>query len=52
MVQETMAYIDSTPDIKTKLELIDTLRTVTEGKVCKHLIRQLIIKNVLTSSFI
>jgi len=28
-----MSYIDKTPDLKTKLELIDTLRTVTEGKV-------------------
>ena len=33
MVQEAMTYIDNTPDLKTKLELIDTLRTVTEGKV-------------------
>ncbi|CAG8661908.1 9957_t:CDS:10 [Funneliformis caledonium] len=33
MVQETMTYIDKTPDLKTRLELIDTLRTVTEGKI-------------------
>ena len=33
MVQEAMTYIDNTPDPKSKLELIDTLRTVTEGKV-------------------
>ncbi|RIA84649.1 PCI domain-containing protein [Glomus cerebriforme] len=33
MVQETMSYLDSTPDLKTKLELIDTLRIVTEGKI-------------------
>ena len=33
MVQETMTYLDHTPDMDTKLELIDTLRTVTEGKV-------------------
>ncbi|KAJ3295369.1 26S proteasome non-ATPase regulatory subunit 12 [Borealophlyctis nickersoniae] len=33
MVQEAMTYIDKTPDMKTKLELIDTLRTVTEGKI-------------------
>ncbi|RIB22313.1 hypothetical protein C2G38_2243367 [Gigaspora rosea] len=33
MVQETMGYLDSTPDQETKLELIDTLRTVTEGKI-------------------
>lgn len=33
MVQEAMSYLDSTPDMETKLELIDTLRTVTDGKV-------------------
>ncbi|CAG8717487.1 7264_t:CDS:2, partial [Cetraspora pellucida] len=32
MVQETMNYLEKTPDQETKLELIDTLRTVTEGK--------------------
>jgi hypothetical protein len=34
MIQEAMSYLDSTPDMDTKLELIDTLRTVTDGKVC------------------
>ncbi|CAJ0841036.1 393_t:CDS:10 [Entrophospora sp. SA101] len=33
MVQEVMTYLDDTPDKPTKLELIDTLRTVTEGKI-------------------
>jgi 26S proteasome regulatory subunit N5 len=33
MVQQAMVYLDDTPDMKTKLELVDTLRTVTEGKV-------------------
>ncbi|KAI9249957.1 PCI domain-containing protein [Helicostylum pulchrum] len=33
MVQEAMTYLDSTPDMETKLELIDTLRTVTDGKI-------------------
>ncbi|CAG8842124.1 19975_t:CDS:2, partial [Racocetra persica] len=33
MVQETMKFLDGTPDQETKLELIDTLRTVTEGKI-------------------
>ncbi|CAG8460814.1 6419_t:CDS:10 [Diversispora eburnea] len=28
MVQEVMTYIDSTPDLKTKLDLIDTLRII------------------------
>ncbi|KAI8376518.1 PCI domain-containing protein [Radiomyces spectabilis] len=33
MVQEAMSYLDETPDMETKLELIDTLRTVTDGKI-------------------
>jgi 26S proteasome regulatory subunit N5 len=33
MVQEAISYLEETPDMKTKLDLIDTLRTVTEGKV-------------------
>lgn len=33
MVLQCIEYIDKTPDMKTKLELIDTLRTVTEGKI-------------------
>ncbi|KAG1468416.1 hypothetical protein G6F56_003844 [Rhizopus delemar] len=33
MVQEAMTYLDSTPNMETKLELIDTLRTVTDGKI-------------------
>ncbi|KND02822.1 proteasome regulatory particle lid subunit RPN5 [Spizellomyces punctatus DAOM BR117] len=33
MIQEAMTYIDQTPDMPTKLELINTLRTVTEGKI-------------------
>ncbi|KAI7865946.1 PCI domain-containing protein [Spinellus fusiger] len=33
MIQEAMSYLDSTPDKETKLELIDTLRTVTDGKI-------------------
>lgn len=41
MIQEAMSYLDSTPDMETKLELIDTLRTVTDGKVIgtKHVNR-------------
>ena len=38
-----MTYIENTPDPNTKLELIDTLRTVTEGKVCRYSICQIII---------
>lgn len=33
MIQESMEYLEKTPDMKTKLELIETLRTVTDGKV-------------------
>ncbi|KAI8068249.1 PCI domain-containing protein [Gongronella butleri] len=33
MVQEAMTYLEQTPDMATKLELIDTLRTVTDGKI-------------------
>ena len=33
MVQKAMDYIDQTPNVETKLELIDTLRDVTAGKV-------------------
>ncbi|KAI8912094.1 hypothetical protein DFJ77DRAFT_432383 [Powellomyces hirtus] len=33
MIQEAMTYIDKTPDMATKLEFIETLRTVTDGKI-------------------
>ncbi|XP_019613775.1 PREDICTED: 26S proteasome non-ATPase regulatory subunit 12-like [Branchiostoma belcheri] len=33
MVQEAVTYVDKTPNMETKLKLIDTLRTVTEGKI-------------------
>ncbi|KAI9277240.1 PCI domain-containing protein [Phascolomyces articulosus] len=33
MIQEAFSYLDSTPNMEVKLELIDTLRTVTEGKI-------------------
>jgi len=33
MVQESYTYVDQTPDMDTKLKLIDTLRVVTEGKI-------------------
>lgn len=36
MVEECCKYVDQTPDLETKLKLIDTLRTVTEGKVGPH----------------
>lgn len=33
MVQVAMSFLDQTPDMDTKMGLIETLRTVTEGKV-------------------
>ncbi|ALC46766.1 Rpn5 [Drosophila busckii] len=33
MIQECYTYVDKTPDKETKLKLIDTLRSVTEGKI-------------------
>lgn len=33
MVQTVVSFLDETPDLKTKLSVIETLRTVTEGKI-------------------
>lgn len=33
MVQTVVGFLDDTPDLKTKLSVIETLRTVTEGKI-------------------
>jgi hypothetical protein len=33
MVQQCVEYVDQTPDKETMIKLIDTLRSVTEGKV-------------------
>lgn len=33
MVQVVMTFLDDTPDLNTKLSIIETLRTVTEGKI-------------------
>ena len=33
MVQVVMSILDDTPDLETELSIIETLRTVTEGKV-------------------
>lgn len=35
-VRQAMGYIGDTPDKETKVELIKTLQTVTEGKVLLH----------------
>lgn len=34
MVEQCCRFVEQTPDLEIKLKLIDTLRTVTEGKVC------------------
>lgn len=34
MVQAVMKFLDDTPNVEVKLSVIETLRTVTEGKVC------------------
>ena len=34
MVQAVVGWIEETPSTETKLSVIETLRTVTEGKVC------------------
>ena len=36
MVQEACTYIETTPSMDVKQKLIDTLRTVTAGKVYSH----------------
>lgn len=33
MVQVVMGFLDETPSLEKKLSVIETLRTVTEGKV-------------------
>ncbi|KAI8809001.1 hypothetical protein BJ742DRAFT_805895 [Cladochytrium replicatum] len=33
LVKEAITYLDSTPDLETKLSLINTLRLVTDGKI-------------------
>ena len=48
MVQVVMGFIDDTPDAEAKLSLIETLRTVTEGKV--RTLRTLC-RGYLTSTF-
>lgn len=37
MVQVVMSFLDDTPNLETKLSVIEALRTVTEGKVCVNI---------------
>lgn len=41
MVQTVMTFLDETPNLETKLSVIETLRTVTEGKVSATMIVKL-----------
>lgn len=45
MVQECYKYVDAVTDLNIKLRLIDTLRTVTAGKVCQKIYIYLFISN-------
>ena len=42
MVEECCKFVEQTPDRETKIKLIDTLRTVSEGKVHKSLLSTVI----------
>lgn len=46
MVQQAMQYIDQTPDIETKIELIKTLNSVSAGKIFVELERARLIKRL------
>ncbi|GJV77551.1 26S proteasome non-ATPase regulatory subunit 12 homolog A-like protein [Tanacetum coccineum] len=46
MVQQAMQYIDETPDIETKIELIKTLNSVSAGKIFVELERARLIKRL------
>ena len=41
LVQTVMSFLDETPNLETKLSVIETLRTVTEGKVRSHKVKDL-----------
>ncbi|KAL8139316.1 hypothetical protein V2J09_005337 [Rumex salicifolius] len=44
MVQQAMQYIDQTPDLETRIELIKTLNTVAAGKIYVEIERARLIK--------
>ncbi|KAG8383424.1 hypothetical protein BUALT_Bualt04G0011400 [Buddleja alternifolia] len=46
MVQQAMQYIDKTPDLDTKIELIKTLNSVTTGKIYVEIERARLIKKL------
>ncbi|KAM0201302.1 hypothetical protein ACHAPA_005330 [Fusarium lateritium] len=46
MVQTVMTFLDDTPSLETKLTVIETLRTVTEGKIFVEVERARVTKNL------
>ncbi|XP_075482112.1 26S proteasome non-ATPase regulatory subunit 12 homolog A-like [Primulina tabacum] len=46
MVQQSMQYIDQTPDLDTKIELIKTLNSVSAGKIYVEIERARLIKKL------
>ncbi|CAA6664563.1 unnamed protein product [Spirodela intermedia] len=46
MVQQAMQYIDETPDIETRIELIKTLNSVSAGKIYVEIERARLIKRL------
>lgn len=46
MVQQAMQYIDATPDIDTRIELIKTLNSVSAGKIYVEIERARLIKKL------
>ncbi|XP_027178753.1 26S proteasome non-ATPase regulatory subunit 12 homolog A-like [Coffea eugenioides] len=46
MVQQAMQYIDQTPDLETKIELIKTLNNVSAGKIYVEIERARLIKRL------
>ncbi|KAI3771953.1 hypothetical protein L6452_03125 [Arctium lappa] len=46
MVQQAMQYIDETPDVETKIELIKTLNSVSAGKIYVEIERARLIKRL------
>ncbi|KAM0043091.1 putative 26S Proteasome non-ATPase regulatory subunit 12/COP9 signalosome complex subunit 4 [Helianthus debilis subsp. tardiflorus] len=46
MVQQTMQFLDQTPDIETKNELIKTLNSVSAGKIYVEIERARLIKRL------
>ena len=51
MVQEVCTYIDNLPTRDLQYELIETLRSVTEGKVSIHKIIKILLLQTIVCSF-